>query len=124
MGKRRDPPRELAHPMTADVLASFGSLAYGAGWQTALAADIVTSRATINRWAQGRCQISDGRALEISALCLARAKRKLAGLKKLHEQIVRSLIEQSRARGVLGSADITPVRHPAWRPLKRIQSQD
>jgi DNA-binding transcriptional regulator YdaS (Cro superfamily) len=124
MGKRRDAFRELPRPMTGEQLATFGSLAYGVGWQTALAADIGMSRATVNRWARGRCRILDGRTLEISALCLARAKRKLADLKKLHEEIMRSLIDLGRGRGILGSADVTPVRHPAWRPLTRNRLRD
>src|SRR5262249_40426045 len=69
--------------ITGDDLARFGSLAYGSGWQTALAADIGVSRGTDNRWARGRYRISDDWALEIGGLCLARARRGV----RLYEEI-------------------------------------
>src|SRR5262245_53979810 len=118
MGKRRDPSRELPRPMTGDDLARFASAAYGAvGWQSALARDLGLSRASVNRWAQGRFLISDDWALTIGAVCLVLARRKHADLRKAHRQMLQSLIELRRPA-------VTPPHQRPWRPLTRVQPRD
>lgn len=70
--------------MTGVELAKLASLAYGHGWQTAIARDLMLSRETVCRWASGRFQISDEHALEIALVCLARARQNLAAAKKAY----------------------------------------
>jgi hypothetical protein len=110
--------------MTGDDLARFGSFAYGAGWQTALAADFGLSRATVNRWARERFRISDEWALTIRVLCLKRAQRRLADLTKLHRRALEYQIEPRRKRGVGGDPDVTPPQQRPWRPLLPYRARD
>jgi transcriptional regulator with XRE-family HTH domain len=123
MSNGADQPGDLpSGSMTGDELASFGSLAYGAGWQTALAADFGLSRATVNRWAQGRFRISEEWALTIRALCLKRARRRLDDLTKLHRRAFEYQIELRKR--ALANPDVTAPEQRPWRPLSPFRGRD
>jgi hypothetical protein len=101
--RRSQPPtgsmQAVSSPaLTAAELTEIASRAYGQGWQTALAADLGMSRASINRWARRRFRIPDDRTLEIGSLCAARAQENLAATNKGYRRIVRQLIRLQRLK--------------------------
>src|SRR5262245_14336894 len=91
------PRPKIRPPMSGAELAMFASLAYGPGWQTALAADLRVSRATVNRWRRGRFRISDDRAMLIEAVCHSHARQKHALVRKAHRRAIRDRIRARQA---------------------------
>lgn len=90
-------PRPCTHPPIARTgtvatvmpstpgaeLAKIGALAFGPGWQTALARELGVRRETVSRWATARFRLPDELAPHIRCLCLVRARQNVAAIRKV-----------------------------------------